>query len=296
MLPVIRTFIILEILIYVHSKTRFELRQLYVLSVLVAMVGSLVGSVNIDYYREINDFFNGAQRFVSSGSTIASVAITERNSSLFSQPATAGLFWLIAFSFFMCYNRVRIKLLAIPVFFCGIITKSSIFEYGVYLVLLYFIVPNILVKKHVLKLIVILPSLLILIVIIIYRTDDKSALLYMLAGGRYVAGSNFMEVFLNMSFVELLLGMDVSGTKKVLGDSSILSKIILGGIVFYALYVTSIYVYLDKIISYHLPQNRKFFLLIVLIFCLSELGFNAFSQPGLYNAAFIPLVIGLRNE
>ena len=126
--------------------------------------------------------------------------------------------------------------------------------------------------------------------------NQNSFILYALGGGRFVSESNFMYQFVSMNFTEFLFGIDLEKINKGLGDSSVITKIFLGGFSFYILYFYCIFIYATKIINWNDFKQKRLSFSVLSVMSAADLGFTAFSQPGLYMAVFLPLFFGKYNE
>lgn len=294
-LPMLRTFLVLEIVIYLSYFRKNLLEKLFWAAVLLNFMIFIIGEFSPELYRLINDFFNGSQRFVSSGSTIASVTINERNSALFTQPSNAGLFLVIVFIIILNSHFNYMKALIPILIVWGVATKSSVFIIGLPIVLILYMVPRHIYKtpKFIFS-VLLLPMCAIASIVILFKSNPDMFLLYFIGGGRFVSESNFMQILINMTLYEFIIGIDLDLLTKGLGDSSVVTKIFLGGVLLYGIYLVFLYIYLRKV--YYLASNKKIFYNIIIILSISEIGFNSFSQPGIYNAIYLAFFLVKKNE
>ena len=295
-LPMLRTYLLLEVFIYLFKNTNLSPERLFFYAVLANLIVVLIGQIDISIYRTINNFFNGSQRFISKGSTVASIAATERNSGIFSQPATAGAFCLVTVAVLLNYNFKKLFIFIPIMIYVGLLTKSSAFLYGLLILPIIMLIPHFMLNKFTLLVLLLMPLLLMSVIVGIFIQNQDYFLLYALGGGRFVSESNFMFELINMNFMELLFGIDLEKLNRGLGDSSVVTKIFLGGVPFYILYLVCIFIYAIKIINWNNFKQKRLSFSVLTIISASDLGFTAFSQPGLYMAVFLPLFFGKYNE
>ena len=262
---------------------------MFYFGMLLNFVVMFIGELNPEIYKSINNFYNGSQRFVSSGSTISSIVINERNSGIFSQPSNAGMFLSVSITCLLYERSYLSKFLILPVLYFGFATKSSVFIMSIMIILLIYFMPNIFFRtRYLLGICLTAPLILIGVITSLFLANPDMFILYFIGGGRFVSESNFMMAFITMGFYDFLFGIDLTLLKKGLGDSSVITKIFLGGISMYVFYVFFLWLYLKRILSIGFV-NYKLFYTITLILSLGELGFNSYSQPGFYNLVLFPL-------
>ena len=146
-LPILRTYLLLEVFILLFKNTSLSPQRLFLYAVLANFIVVLIGQIDISMYRTVNNFFNGNQRFVALGSTVASIVITERNSGIFSQPSSAGVFCLVTVAVLLNYNFKKLFIFIPLITYVGFLTLSSVFLYGLPLLLIIRLISNCMLNK-----------------------------------------------------------------------------------------------------------------------------------------------------
>jgi hypothetical protein len=213
---------------------------------------------------------------------VASIsAASDRFSSIFSQPATAGEFFFI---FIPLLNSMKNKSLKFnfKIYFylflvvaAGLLTGSSFFYTGFMILMLFYILY--LFKHQILLIIIILVFGLVYLININYSLD--------LFSGRYSENSNFLPLLLNLNWSEFFIPNPSFSViyPRAFGDSSFVMKLLSGGLLYFFYYyilLISLHLKFISLLKRHFKYSYWFNIIFFILF-LGETGFTAFSQPRL---------------
>jgi hypothetical protein len=257
---------------------------------------SIVGIVDPITYGVVNDFWNLARQenlLLEGRRSVAVLAAAQgRISSIFGQPATAGLaFYCIIISFIMLkdkFNKYLLFLLLISALYIGLLPKSSFFSIGLILTIFVYIILKYVKIKLNLPLLL-MPTFLFLL-IISFSINELNLLGDDIMSGRLTKNSHSLVPLKNMSSLDLFFGINSLANIRI-GDSAITLRIVLGGIIFHFIYIILLY----KIFSYKLQVIKRNDRIIIISFLITlsfgELGFTSFSQPSISALLFFPILI-----
>lgn len=296
LLPIFRFFILAYLFRYsfqFKGIKETEVLSWLILSGVMFCFVNILGIVSVDMYSVINDWWNGEQRFISLGRTVASVASSERLSSIFPQPANAGsigAIYLVVGMFYFYEKRVYFAgvILMTIGFFIGLLSLSSIFSYFYILffswIFAWFFLRYVKRSTSILISLVSPPLLLIFTGLISTSFSDLSWSVWLfdgVMGGRWRIDGNHLPLLREFGWNELTIGLNseqIFDSRGALGDSGLVTKLFVGGVFLVCLHYFFVWWVLLDVGRYHGPDGF-FSLLLVVIATLTELGTNGFSMP-----------------
>jgi hypothetical protein len=300
-----RPFIVLGLILKLY-KTECPIRNkqlinLLIFSAIFCGVFNMSALFDVSLYIKLNNFWNGDARLLNdSGMTVASIAASqERYSSIFAQPATAGVAF---FSMLYCILIIRKHIAAFLFFitiifivFGGYASKSSFFSMGLVLYIIFYIFFNIIPKS--LKIISFVASMFLPTIMTYFLFSFDVSGIYLF--GEDVMGARLNETSYLRDIVQVIGTQDyifgVNNFRELgmkLGDNAILMRIILAGVLYNLLYIIALIYCLLKLTKISVPEKHfnsifSFYATVA----AGELGFTSFSQPGVVFLGFLPLIL-----
>lgn len=296
LLPIFRFFILAYLFRYAFQFKGIketEVLSWLIWSGVMFCFFNILGIVSVDMYSVINDWWNGEQRFISLGRTVASVASNERLSSIFPQPANAGsigAIYLVVGMFYVYEKRVYfagVILMTIGMF-VGLLSLSSIFSYFYILffswIFAWFFLRYFKRSTSILISLASPPLLLIFAGLTLTSFSDSIWSVWLfdgVMGGRWRIDGNHLPLLREFGWNELIIGLNseqISDSRGALGDSGLVTKLFIGGMFLVCLHFSFVWWVLLDVGRQH-GQDGFFSLLLVVLATLTELGTNGFSMP-----------------
>lgn len=305
LLPMLRPFIVVGLILswlkYQSPNDGYKLRFWLLITVFLTSAINIIGHLDQGSYVLINNFWNGSARLLGdTGMTVASIASgQQRYSSIFAQPATAGLaFFSMLFALLISRKNLPIWLFllaVIAVLFSGFSSKSSFFSAALLVCIIFNIIFRLLPmysKSFVFVLAIAAPSLLTFLMFSIGISEVKLF-------GDDILGSRFQESSYLYRLISLLDWTDyvfgIDGFEKSglrIGDNAILMRVVLAGVFFHLTYLASLTFFVLRLINLLVP--KRYFSSILSYYAaigFGELGFTSFSQPSVVFLIFLPIVL-----
>jgi len=296
-IPNVRIFLALNMVLWIKNFSIYQsktiLKIIFSITVVLIIGINIIGSLDVEQYKEIVSFWNGEYRKLGIQKiTVSEMVAYERLSSFFPQPASSGLFHSVLLIFiimmYLNYKKFYLLLLMGIIYWSGYISLSSILQYFHILLIVTFVFSKILNHYKLEIILISLIPFLITSIIFLFFADENSYVYKItnaITGNRHLIDGNHYEPFIQMGFKEYLIGYSFSDITenfhRALGDSSFLTKLFLGGIFYYLAFIIFVilsYTYLFKLFC----NDRKDKILFIMYFSLVtfvEIGLTGYSQP-----------------
>jgi hypothetical protein len=303
MLPMLRPLIVAGLLIKALAPASLSTDKLDKVVSHVIIIVFFLGCVNFlgvldsQFYQSFNNMWNGSARWLDERGTVASIATGDgRYSSIFPQPATAGLAqFVLLFILIMLRRHLSLILLALSVvvvIWSGIVSKSSIFIAAPPLIFIFFLFYKLLgqISRQLYWIVIFSPTLITLI-FFAYEIHGLELFGDDILGSRLAEGSYLVSLMMEMSLKDYLFGIYQFESRGLrVGDNAILIRVSQVGMIISMAYLivlgTLIY---GLIVRYANPSHRTWLLAFYSTIFFAELGFTSFSQPGVVVLVFAPV-------
>lgn len=283
-----------------YSQTSKLLKISLTLIIILTLGFNLFGLLDLDIYRELISFYHGEYRTIKDSSTVAEIVMSTRLSSFFGTPAISGYFhsFLIIFILMILFNKKYLLLIFILpiVYYSGKLSLSSIIDFLHIALLLTFILFKC-IKYYKLQfyLLALTPFILTCSTFILFahETSFFYQKINFISGWRFALEGNHFPVFINMGFREFFLGYDVESLAKFrrpLGDNSFLTKLFMGGIFYYTVFIYFVVSSYMKIYEIYCKDklDKFFFILFFALMSFVEFGLTGYSLSQL---SFLTLLL-----
>lgn len=305
LIPMLRPFIVLGLILswrkYQRVDDYYKLRLWLLLTVFLTSAINIIGHSYDLSYVSINNFWNGDARFLGdTGMTVASIASgQQRYSSIFAQPAAAGLAYFSLFVALLISKKHLptwgFLLGVILVVYSGVSSKSSFFYVGLLMYVIFNVVFRLLpiYSRNILFIFAMLIPTLITSYFIYFGAMEIKLFGQDVFGTRYQESSYLHDLVTLLDWRDYIFGVvefDKLGMR--IGDSAILMRAVLAGVFFNFIYVISLSFLVLKLINLLVP--RGYFCSILSYYAvigLGELGFTSFSQPAVVFLIFLPIIL-----
>ena len=305
LLPMLRPFIvvgiILSLLKYRSLNDGYKLRFWLLLTVFSTSAINIIGYIDRESYILINNFWNGDARLLGdTGMNVASIAAKQqRYSSIFAQPATAGLAYFSMLYALMISKKhlpMWVFLLAvIAALFSGFSSKSSFFSAALLMYILFNIIFRLLpmYSKSIVFMLAMAAPTLLTYFLFYFGISEVKLFGDDILGSRFQESSYLYRLISLLDWTDYVFGVDgfeKSGAR--IGDNAILMRVALAGVFFHLTYLSFLTFLVLKLITLLIP--KKYFSSILSFYAVvgfGELGFTSFSQPGVVFLIFLPIIL-----
>lgn len=291
----LRIFLLLNLASFVRDLSIHASKNIIkIISVIILVVTfsfNIIGLFDVELYREAINLWNGEHRTTSNNKLVSDIAAFERLSSFFPQPASSGFFhsFLLIFFFmiFLYTKNLLLILVLIFVYLSGSLSKSSILHYFPAFYMVVYLYYNLLKNyKWQFTTLSLMPAFITILIFGFFANEDSFIyqLTNQITGNRHLITGNHYIPFINFGVQEYLIGYsyeDLIQFRKPLGDSSILTKLFIGGIFYYISFILFIifsYFYLFKIYCKE-KLDKFFFILYFALMSFVEIGLTGYYQP-----------------
>lgn len=251
-------------------------------SLILLTIPNIIGLLKPELYRIILGpyWLYEVGNAIGNNTNIAQIASLQgRFCSIFSQPATAGVFFFmttIISVYLIKYspnNKKKIYLILLLSVFNGIISGSGVYQYGFIVLIFYYFF----IKYNTFKLITFFISFLLITILSSYL-EELNILFDVIVSGRYGEKSNIIPIMVETKFENFIYGFtDLQRFYKVGGDSSLWTKFMQGGIIYLVGYYILLFKSFKNIFSSYLDNIWGVSIFLTLL--TAELGLTSFSQP-----------------
>ena len=251
-------------------------------SLILLTIPNIIGLLKPELYRIILGpyWLYEVGNAIGNNTNIAQIASLQgRFCSIFSQPATAGVFFFmttIISVYLIKYspnNKKKIYLILLLSIFNGIISGSGVYQYGFIVLIFYYFF----IKYNTFKLITFFISFLLITILSTYL-EELNILFDVIVSGRYGEKSNIIPIMVETKFENFIYGFtDLQRFYKVGGDSSLWTKFMQGGIIYLVGYYILLFKSFKNIFSSYLDNIWGVSIFLTLL--TAELGLTSFSQP-----------------
>ena len=251
-------------------------------SLILLTIPNIIGLLKPELYRIILGpyWLYEVGNAIGNNTNIAQIASLQgRFCSIFSQPATAGVFFFmttIISVYLIKYspnNKKKIYLILLLSVFNGIISGSGVYQYGFIVLIFYYFF----IKYNTFKLITFFISFLLITILSTYL-EELNILFDVIVSGRYGEKSNIIPIMVETKFENFIYGFtDLQRFYKVGGDSSLWTKFMQGGIIYLVGYYILLFKSFKNIFSSYLDNIWGVSIFLTLL--TAELGLTSFSQP-----------------
>ena len=251
-------------------------------SLILLTIPNIIGLLKPELYRIILGpyWLYEVGNAIGNNTNIAQIASLQgRFCSIFSQPATAGVFFFmttIISVYLIKYspnNKKKIYLILLLSIFNGIISGSGVYQYGFIVLIFYYFF----IKYNTFKLITFFISFLLITILSTYL-EELNILFDVIVSGRYGEKSNIIPIMVETKFEDFIYGFtDLQRFYKVGGDSSLWTKFMQGGIIYLVGYYILLFKSFKNIFSSYLDNIWGVSIFLTLL--TAELGLTSFSQP-----------------
>ena len=281
--------------------TRVRFYYLSLILMLVLSIPNILGLIDFEIYKKIHFILYSDVYYVPSHletlgqyMTVSSyAALNGRLSSVFLQPATAGIFFTTMAYFFIIQARFLKKgkglmyFLVLLSVFNGYLSGSTVIM--LFPVFLLFSIFNFSFRAIIL---IFLISLIFIFTIYVIFYDYFLIIDGPFLGKRFDPNGNIVQAWsaINIDIVEIFIGINklelgVSG--KGFGDSGYLIKFVNGGLLYVLVYYSFLIIlmrrifikYVKSIECFKVRMLSRYFNSLLLLYLMAEIGFTAFSQP-----------------
>ena len=280
--------------------------------ILVCAIVSFVGIFYPQYYLGVSYFFTTPSFAPMGDETDYAVAVAAfaggRVSSIFPQPATAGLFWFCSFVSWFALQRSGhpfrgIDLIVLSMIaFGGIVSGSKVFFGGIILFVFFLLIFFSFSERRFARCFFIIMSVVptfLTLVLLKFKFEIGSDFINFVFGGRFESNSHIGLASSLIGIHELLFGFvefNLDGDFSI-GDNGPLLRIATVGMLVSILYTLSLSLVLISLVNKCARHGSRSFLYAFYstIFFL-EMGFTSFSQPGVVVMLFLPLIFLFRGD
>ena len=295
-LSTFRIFFVLNFVFYLKDLSAESSKKILLFTfifIFIFTIGSnILGLLDSAFYIKFLNYWNGEFRYVSRiNMVVAAAEVPGRFSSFFPQPASSG-FWhacllVLLFLIFLDRKKIFLIFLICIVYFSGNLSKSSIFQYFPIIMILYFLLYKLYrYPKFNIIIFSMLPFLFTTLTFVLFNDENNYMykLINQITGRRFEITGNHYQSFKDLGFTDYFFGYSferVFSYKKALGDNSYLTKLFIGGIIYYISYISFVVLsYFYIMDTFCKDKLDKFTLsLYFLLMSLVEIGLTGYSQP-----------------
>lgn len=305
LIPMLRPFIVLGLILSWWKCQRvddyYKLRLWLLLTVFLTSAINIIGHSYDLSYVSINNFWNSDARFLGdTNMTVASIAsLQQRYSSIFPQPATAGLaYFSLMYALMISKKHLPMScflLAVIAVLYSGLSSKSSFFHVALFVYVVFNVIFRLLPMYFRGLLFIFAMFAPTLLTFFLFATDilEVSEFAQGVLGPRYQESSYLHRLITSLDSMDYMFGVD--GFDKLgmrIGDSAVVMRTVLAGIVFNFIYLISLSFLVLKLVNLFVPREYVCSVLsYYAVIGLGELGFTSFSQPGVVFLVFLPIIL-----
>jgi hypothetical protein len=284
------------------TVTRVKFYYLSLILMLTLSIPNIFGLIDFEIYKKIHfilysDIYYVPSHLETLGQhmTVSSYAsLNGRLSSIFLQPATAGIFFTTMAYFFIIQAKFLRKgkglmyLLVLLSVFNGYLSGSTVIM--LFPVFLLFSIFNFSFRAVIL---IFLISFIFIFAIYKLSYDYFLIIDDLFLGKRFDPNGGIVQAWssININIVEFFIGINKFelgvASSKGFGDSGYLIKFTNGGILYILVYYSSLIILIRRIFIKYVKQVEcfkvrllsKYFNSLLLLYLMAEIGFTAFSQP-----------------
>jgi hypothetical protein len=278
-------------------------KQIYYLSlflIIILSVPNFFGMFDIAIYQKIHSILYSDVYYVGSyleqigkHMTVSSYAsLNSRLSSIFLQPAVAGIFFASMTFFFILQakfyeNKIPIYFLIFLSLYNGYLSSSSVID--VLPAFLLFSIFNFSYRMILMLFFIFIGTLLCLY---LFVNEYFLILDRIFLGSRFHPDENIVKAWsvINISMNEFFVGINKIASQAIgkgFGDSGYLIKYTNGGALYVILYYSTLLILIRKVFVkfarrieyFQVRSMSKYFNSLLLMFLTAEIGFTPFSQP-----------------
>ena len=283
------------------TVTRVKFYYLSLILMLTLSIPNILGLIDVEVYKKIHFMLYSDIYYVPSHlemlgqhMTVSSyAALNNRLSSIFLQPATAGIFFTTMAYFFIIQAKFLKKgkglmyILVLLSVFNGYLSGSTVIT--LFPAFLLFSIFNFSFRVVIL---IFLTSAIFIFSFYIFFNEFFLTIDRLFLGGRFDPNGNIVQAWsgIYISIAEFFIGinkLELGLSGKGFGDSGYLIKFVNGGVLYILIYYSTLIIlirrifikYAKRVEYFKVKILSKYFNSLFLLYLMAEIGFTAFSQP-----------------